>query len=78
MAGWQSLAECGGLENRWRVKPSGGSNPSPAAIGRSCIMQFNILGLELTRACTNRCKYCYGKEKPIRGNAPDTVIRSAL
>tara|TARA_E500000178_G_scaffold353373_1_gene419119 strand:- start:2442 stop:2567 length:126 start_codon:yes stop_codon:yes gene_type:complete len=31
MEGWQSLADCTGLENQQGVKPFGGSNPSPSA-----------------------------------------------
>ena len=41
-------------------------------------MIFNVLGLELTRSCTNRCKYCYGQGRPIIGNMNDDIIRSAL
>ena len=32
MEGWQSLAECTGLENQQGFTPFGGSNPSPSAI----------------------------------------------
>lgn len=31
MAGWQSLADCDGLENRIRGNSNVGSNPTPAA-----------------------------------------------
>ena len=30
--GWQSLAECTGLENQQGFTPFGGSNPSPSAL----------------------------------------------
>ena len=32
MEGWQSLADCTGLENQRGFKSSGGSNPSPSTI----------------------------------------------
>ena len=31
MEGWQSLADCTGLENQQGFTPFGGSNPSPSA-----------------------------------------------
>ena len=31
LEGWQSLAECTGLENQQGFTPFGGSNPSPSA-----------------------------------------------
>ena len=37
MEGWQSLADCTGLENQQGVKPFGGSNPSPSAPRTSII-----------------------------------------
>lgn len=38
---------------------------------------FNVLCLELTRACTNRCKYCYASNRSISGNmSKETIINS--
>ena len=39
---------------------------------------FNVLALETTRACTNRCKYCYGSGRSTFGNMSDEVIQKSL
>lgn len=39
---------------------------------------FNVLALETTRACTNRCKYCYGSGRSTFGNMSAEVIQASL
>ena len=39
LEGWQSLAECTGLENQQGFTPFGGSNPSPSA---QVLLGFNL------------------------------------
>ena len=41
-------------------------------------MEFNTLALELTRACPNRCKYCYGQGRVVNGNMSEEVILASL
>ena len=41
-------------------------------------MIFNVLGLELTNACSNRCKYCYNEDRNMKGNMSNNIINKAL
>ena len=41
-------------------------------------MIFNVLGLELTNACPNRCKYCYNEDRLMKGNMSKDLIYKAL
>lgn len=41
-------------------------------------MIFNVLGLELTNACPNRCKYCYNEDRLMKGNMSKDLIYEAL